>query len=158
MFKHIHPISNILASVFMSPETAITKPWRKLFKEGKIAIVAIDEAHCISEWLVFGNKCTCITKWQSLLHWHYNRGEKFRTSFQQLGGLRAQTPAPFMALTASAPANVEAEVKAILELHNCIMVSLPLDRPNIYISTKKKSSLSVRLVPSWGGVLYNIIS
>ena len=41
------------ASVFMSPETAITKPWRKLFKEGKIAIIAIDEAHCISEWLVF---------------------------------------------------------------------------------------------------------
>ena len=90
---------------------------------------------------------------------YYVRGEKFRTAFQQLGGLRALTPAPFMALTASVPANVEAEVKAILELHNCIMVSLPLDRPNIYISTKKKSSLSVRVVLSWEGVLsYHIFS
>lgn len=41
-----------LALVFMSPETAITTPWRNLFREGKIALVAIDEAHCISEWLV----------------------------------------------------------------------------------------------------------
>ena len=46
--------------------------------------------------------------------------------------------APFMALTASAPPNVEAEVKANLELRNYIMVTLPLDRPNIYMSTKKK--------------------
>ena len=51
--------------------------------------------------------------------------------------------APFMALTASAPPNVEAEVKANLELRNYIMVSLPLDRPNIYMSTKKKCSISV---------------
>lgn len=71
-----------------------------------------------------------------------NRGETFRTAFQWLGGLRALTSAPFMALTASAPPSVEAEVKATLEL-DCVMVSLPLDRPNIYISTQKKRSLSV---------------
>ena len=52
-------------------------------------------------------------------------------------------PAPFMALTASAPPRVEADVKAILDLSNCVMVTLPLDRPNIYIATRKKSSLSV---------------
>lgn len=103
-------------TVFMSPEMAITTPWRKLFSEGKIAI---DEAHCISEW-----------------------GEKFRTTFRQLGGLRALTNTPFMALTASAPPSIEVEVKAILQLRDCVTVSLPLDWPNIYISAKKKSSLS----------------
>ena len=41
-----------LALVFMSPETATTNPWRNLFSKGKIAVVAVDEAHCISEWLV----------------------------------------------------------------------------------------------------------
>ena len=57
-----------------------------------------------------------------------------------------------MALTASAPPSIEAEVKATLELHvhDCVMVSLPLDRPNIYISTKKKKSLSV----SWLLLVY----
>ena len=128
----------------MSPETAIADPWRKLLKEAKVALVAIDEAHCISEWLVYTIailKKTCVT---NFVCWHKNRGEKFRTAFRQLGGLRALTSAPFMALTASVPPSIEAEVKATLELHvhDCVMVSLPLDRPNIYISTKKKNCLS----------------
>ncbi len=38
-------------SVFMSPETITVNPWRKLVQEqAHIAVVAIDEAHCISEW------------------------------------------------------------------------------------------------------------
>ena len=80
--------------------------------------------------------------------WHKNRGEKFRTAFRQLGGLRALTSAP---LTASAPPSIEAEVKATLELHvhDCVMVSLLLDQPNIYISSKK-NSLSV----SWLLLVY----
>ena len=59
-------------------------------------------------------KKTCVT---NFVCWHKNRGEKFRTAFRQLGGLRALTSAPFMALTASAPPSIEAEVKATLELH-----------------------------------------
>ena len=51
--------------------------------------------------------------------------------FKQLGGLGALTTAPFMALTTSAPPSVEREVKESLELANCVMVTLPLDRPNI---------------------------
>ncbi len=42
-------------SVFMSPETATSDPWRKLLhRQGNIAVVAIDEAHCISErWVTY---------------------------------------------------------------------------------------------------------
>ena len=71
-----------------------------------------------------------------------NRGENFRTAFQRLGGLRALTNSPFMALTASAPPRVEEEVKTILDMNmnECILVSLPLDRPN---TGKRKVSLSV---------------
>ena len=77
-----------------------------------------------------------------------NRGKNFRTVFQQLGGLRALTNAPFMALTASAPPSIEDEVKSTLELnvHDCVMVSLPLDWPNIYILIQRKSSLSVSVL------------
>ena len=42
--------------VFMSPESAMTRPWRKIFSEpffkSNLTLLAIDEAHCITEWLV----------------------------------------------------------------------------------------------------------
>ena len=40
----------------MSPEAAATKPWRELFKSPMfrkhLVLLAVDEAHCISEWYV----------------------------------------------------------------------------------------------------------
>lgn len=44
----------VCITVFISPETAQSKEWRSLFCElkGRIATVAVDEAHCIPEWLI----------------------------------------------------------------------------------------------------------
>ena len=49
---YIRNLTVCVVSVFMSPETAITNPWRNVFRERKIAMVAVDEAHFILEWLV----------------------------------------------------------------------------------------------------------
>ena len=42
-------------AVLMSPEAAVTPPWRSLFSsvvfKNNLALVAIDEAHCILDWL-----------------------------------------------------------------------------------------------------------
>ena len=42
--------------VFMSPEAATTRPWRAIFGEAyfktNLSLLAIDEAHCITEWSV----------------------------------------------------------------------------------------------------------
>ncbi len=44
-------------AVLMSPETAVARPWKELFREpyfkANLALVAVDEAHCIQEWSVF---------------------------------------------------------------------------------------------------------
>ena len=48
-YMYVH---TVYTSVFMSPETAINNQWRTLFGSNKVALVSIDEAHCIPEWLV----------------------------------------------------------------------------------------------------------
>ena len=44
----------------MAPETAVSSPWRDIFStalfQRNLVLVAIDEAHCISEWLVQHSK------------------------------------------------------------------------------------------------------
>ena len=58
--------------------------------------------------------------------------------------MRALTTAPFMALTASAPPEIEAAIISSLHLREPIVVTRPLDRPNIYLSTCKSVGLKVK--------------
>lgn len=71
------------------------------------------------------------------------RGKNFRADFDRIGGLRALTSVPFMALTASAPSNVQSTIVASLQLDNPVYVSGNLDRPNIYMSATPITSLIV---------------
>ncbi len=72
-----------------------------------------------------------------------NRGETFQRAFKTLGGLQALTSAPFLALTASATPHIEAEIHSTLELREPVLIKLPLDRPNIFQCTSKKTSINV---------------
>ena len=46
--------------VFMSPEVAVVPPWRNIFKSPvfreNLCLVAVDEAHCITEWYASQSK------------------------------------------------------------------------------------------------------
>ena len=69
----------------------------------------------------------------------YNyRGRDFRTAFDKLGGLRALTDAPVMALTASAPADVQSFES--LHFKEPVIV---LDRSNIFLSASPIKSVNV---------------
>lgn len=79
-----------------------------------------------------------------LLH-SSGRGKDFRTDFEKIGGLRALTSVPFIALTASAPPDVRATIVRSLHLNDPVYVEGSLDRPNIYmtVSTIKGVNVSV---------------
>ena len=50
----------------MSPEVVVNPPWRSVLRastfSSRLAVVAVDEAHCIPEWLV------CMTESRSLVY------------------------------------------------------------------------------------------
>ena len=71
------------------------------------------------------------------------RGKDFRTSFEKIGSLRAFTDVPIMALTASAPADIQATIINSLHLENPVFVRGDVDRPNIFLSVSGIKSLSV---------------
>ena len=71
--------------VFMSPETAISRPWRGLFGEShfkaNLIMVAVDEAHCIYEWLILTYNCPVPTYSCPIGHYSIG-GESFAEHFQ----------------------------------------------------------------------------
>ena len=132
----------IFVIVFVSPETAQLPAWRAMFSavKGKIALVAVDEAHCISKWLLYSKVCILNIKYNI-----FNRGTDFRKAFKEVGGLRALIEAPFMALTASAPAVVKEDIVASLFLSTPFSITCNLNRRNIYFSASPIKSLDVGL-------------
>ena len=70
-------------------------------------------------------------------------GKDFRKDFKRVGEIRALVDVPFMALTASAPPQVQADITNTLHLCSPVSVSCCLDRPNVYISASPITSLNV---------------
>ena len=71
------------------------------------------------------------------------RGPVFRTAFMSIGGLRALTDAPFMALSASAPPSIMKIIEESLQLKSPVHIRHSLDRPNVFLSCAKSKSLAV---------------
>ena len=74
---------------------------------------------------------------------NFGRGRDFRTDFEKIGGLRALTSVPFMALTASAPPDVRATIIRSLHLNNPVYAEGSLDRPNIYMSANAIKGVNI---------------
>src|SRR3569623_713186 len=82
-----------LAMLYVSPERAVLDGFKRMLARVRIALLAIDEAHCVSQW-----------------------GHDFRPEYMRLAELRRVVRAPVIALTATAPPRVLAEIAASLEL------------------------------------------
>ncbi|NED63713.1 DEAD/DEAH box helicase, partial [Streptomyces sp. SID10244] len=86
--------SGELDLLYVAPERLNTAGTRNLLQQGKIALFAIDEAHCVSQW-----------------------GHDFRPDYLALGELAELWPdVPRIALTATATARTHAEITERLHL------------------------------------------
>lgn len=105
-----------LKLLYMAPEGLNTERTRALLCEVPLSVIAIDEAHCVSQW-----------------------GHDFRHDYLMLGGLRTLFPGvPRLALTATATSRVREEIISRLELNDPGCFVAPFDRPNIRYHVKPK--------------------
>ena len=109
-------ISGQLKLLYVSPEKVMTNSFFQLISYSKVSFIAIDEAHCISQW-----------------------GHDFRPEYSQLGGLKASFPhAPIMALTATADYSTRQDILTHLNLENPHRYIGSFDRPNIRYTLEEK--------------------
>src|SRR5688572_6841440 len=101
--------------LYVSPERLQTPIFQERFKKMKVRLVAIDEAHCISQW-----------------------GHDFRPPYLQIRILRELQPQiSFIALTASATGKVKADISQQLQLRNPAVFQISFARPNISFVVRK---------------------
>jgi ATP-dependent DNA helicase RecQ len=102
--------------LYVAPERLLNASFLNLLDQTPLALFAIDEAHCVSQW-----------------------GHDFRPEYQQLGLLAARYPQiPRMALTATADERTRADIIQVLSLQNAPVFLSSFDRPNIrYTITEK---------------------
>ena len=95
--------------LYVAPERANTSGFRALLAQSQIALFAIDEAHCVSEW-----------------------GHDFRTDYRDLRSLLDEFGSvPRLALTATADKATRADVLHQLGLPDEGLIVAGFDRPNI---------------------------
>ncbi|WP_370663257.1 DNA helicase RecQ [Massilia mucilaginosa] len=104
--------------VYVAPERLMTQRCLDLFQASKIALFAIDEAHCVSQW-----------------------GHDFRPEYIKLSILHEQFPdVPRIALTATADQQTRAEIALRLQLGDARQFVSSFDRPNIRYQIVEKAN------------------
>jgi len=104
--------------LYVSPEGLFAQGFLDFLERCPIALIAIDEAHCVSQW-----------------------GHDFRPDYRALGALADRFPgAPRMAVTATADLKTQADIRTQLRLDHAKSVIASFDRPNLVLAAERRSS------------------
>ena len=97
--------------LYIAPERLQAEGFRRLLEELPVSLVAVDEAHCVSQW-----------------------GQDFRPSYLEIAGLVRSLPVrpPVGAFTATATAAVRRDIETLLELREPLRITTGFDRPNLF--------------------------
>jgi ATP-dependent DNA helicase RecQ len=109
--------------LYVAPERATTEGFERLLDGAPLALIAIDEAHCVSEW-----------------------GHDFRPDYRQLRPLLDRRPdVPRLALTATADARTRDDILAQLGIPKEGLVLAGFDRPNIRYHVRPRDGVGSQL-------------
>jgi len=104
--------------LYVSPERLSFPDFRASLKGFGLSRIAVDEAHCISEW-----------------------GHEFRPDYRALGLLRSEFPdVPIAAFTATATRQVQDDIVRLLGLRGPFIVRASFDRPEIFYKVALKEA------------------
>ena len=125
--------------LYVAPERLLTPRFLDFLERAPIALFAIDEAHCVSQW-----------------------GHDFRPEYMQLSVLHERWPSvPRIALTATADTRTRAEIVHRLGLIDARVFVASFDRPNIRYRIVEKTTASQQLFdfirnehPDEAGIVY----
>jgi ATP-dependent DNA helicase RecQ len=124
--------------LYVAPERLLTARFLSLLDRARIALFAIDEAHCVSQW-----------------------GHDFRPEYRQLAVLHERWPeVPRIALTATADAPTRREIVERLALEGARQFVSSFDRPNIRYTVVPKDGGTRQLLdflarhPGQSGIVY----
>jgi len=110
--------------LYVSPERIQTELFRERFQQMDVNIVAIDEAHCISEW-----------------------GHDFRPAYRQLKLLRElRTELTLLAVTATATPPVAQDITEQLQLRQAVRITGSFRRKNLSLVVRKTEDKDTKLL------------
>jgi len=125
--------------IYVAPERLLTERFLECISHLKISMLAVDEAHCISQW-----------------------GNNFRPDYLKIAEfIRLLKTRPVIsAFTATATGQVRDDIERILNLNNPFQLTTGFDRPNLYfgvIETKDKDTELLKLLRQYkkrSGIIY----
>ncbi|HCA09902.1 DNA helicase RecQ [Chryseobacterium sp.] len=110
--------------LYVAPESLIKDDYLDFLREVKISFVAIDEAHCISEW-----------------------GHDFRPEYRNLKSIIDRiADVPVIALTATATPKVQDDIQKTLGMTDALVFKESFNRPNLYYEVRPKVNVDKEIV------------
>ncbi|MBX2952222.1 MAG: ATP-dependent DNA helicase RecQ [Leadbetterella sp.] len=118
-------INGVCKLLYIAPESLTKEDNLEFLKKAKISFVAVDEAHCISEW-----------------------GHDFRPEYRKIKDIieNIDSGLPIIALTATATPKVQLDIKKSLNMDDSVIFKTSFNRANLYYEVRPKQNAKKQLI------------